>query len=110
MDNNQLQIRNAFVNFIGSMINSSNFDNEQATKHSIVACLLQEIIPICKDNEEHYNMFIIKPLLRVLIDIFNDRVSLLLSYKDEQEVINKINKYLDIIDELEIIINNIKIK
>ena len=110
MDNNQLQIRNAFVNFIGAMINSSNFDNEQATKHSIVACLLQEIIPICKDNEEHYNMFIIKPLLRVLIDIFNDRVSLLLPYKDEQEVINKINKYLDIIDELEIIINNIKIK
>ena len=55
-------------------------------------------------------MFIIKPLLRVLIDIFNDRVSLLLPYKDEQEVINKINKYLNIIDELEIIINNIKIK
>ena len=110
MNNNQLQIRNAFVNFIGAMINSSNFDNEQATKHSIVACLLKEIIPICKDNEEHYNMFIIKPLLRVLIDIFNDRISLLLPYKDEYEVANKINKYLDIIDELEIIIDNIKIK
>ena len=55
-------------------------------------------------------MFIIKPLLRVLIDIFNDRISLLLPYKDEYEVANKINKYLDIIDELETIIDNIKIK
>ena len=96
MNTNQLQIRNAFVNFIGAMINSSNFDNEQATKHSIVACLLKEIIPICKDNEEHYNMFIIKPLLRVLIDIFNDRISLLLPYKDEYERCEQLRKKLNI--------------
>ena len=105
----QIQIRNAFINFIGAMLNSSKFNNEQATKHSIVACLLEEIVPLCKKNDEHYDLFIIKPLIRILIDIFNDRITLLLPYKDEIEVSKQINKYFEIIDELNKILKNVRI-
>ena len=50
--------------------------------------------------------------LNIEKDIDNIKIKLdeLYKKKDEYEVANKINKYLDIIDELETIIDNIKIK
>ena len=109
-NNNEEQIKAAFTNFIGLMIDNSKYNNKQAMKHTIVTCLLEEIIPICKDENNNYDLFIIKPILRLTIAILNNRINLLQDYSSSVEVRKMINSYKFIINEFNNILDCIKIE
>lgn len=109
MKNNEEQIKAAFTNFIGLLIDNNNFENPKAIKHSIIACLLEEIDPICRNEDDNnYDLFIVKPIFRFIINILNNRINLLQQY-NESEVKDKINIYKAIIQEFNSLLDSIKI-
>lgn len=108
--NDQTQIRAGLVNYVGAMIASSKFDNIKATKHEVVAILLEEAAKICKDEDGYYDMFITKPILRLTAGISKQRSSTMNSLPSKpQEVKEQIKAYNLIEGEINKILNNIKL-
>jgi len=61
--NDYKQIRNGLVNYIGSLIKASPFDGEKASRQYVAATLIEEALDLMK-NDDTYDMYIAKPLLR----------------------------------------------
>lgn len=107
--NDQTQIRAGLVNYIGAMLASSKFENEQAIKHSVVAILLEEAAKLCKDNDGIFDMYTCKPALRLVAGIAKQRVNLLSELPRTKEVAGQIESYNFISDGLNKVIDNTKL-
>lgn len=98
------QIRAGFVNYIGSLISSSSLGDSEQTKHYVCSTLTEEILSLAKDKDGIYDLYILKPLLRGIILIFNQRIKELESLNDistketianYKNIIITINKLVD---------------
>lgn len=107
--NDQTQIRAGLVNYIGALLSSSKFENEKATRHSVVALLLEEAMKLCKDNDGYFDMYVSKPALRLTSSIAKQRVNLMNDLPKTPDVVSQIKTYKFINEELDRIIQNTNI-
>lgn len=107
--NDQTQIRAGLVNYIGALLSASKFENEKATRHTVVALLLEEAMKLCKDNDGYFDMYVCKPALRMTSSIARQRVNLMDSLPKTSDVVSQIKTYKFINEELDRIIENTKL-
>lgn len=107
--NNQVQIRAGLVNYIGALLASSQLEDDRAKKHNVAAILLEESATLCKDNDNNFDMFACKPILRLTVNILTERVSLLKKLPDEIDVSVQIKSYEYAINTLNNLIENTKL-
>ena len=107
--NDQAQIRAGLVNYIGAMLKSSKFENEKATKHSVVAILLEEAMKLCKDDQGMYDVYVSKPALRLSSSIAKQRANLMSELPQTKEIASQLNDYRHINIALDKIIDNTKL-
>lgn len=105
---NKEQLRLGLVNYIGAMISTSNLSDEADTRHSVVAVLLEEAIKLCREDNETYNMFVCKPILKATRNILLNRIKELEKAPQIDEIIIQKQKYGFIVNDLDTTIKNIK--
>jgi hypothetical protein len=72
-----------------------------------VSILEEEALKISKDDDNKFNMFAVKPLLRACIAVFKERVSCL-EQIDPSIAINQIEEYNSVINVIDKLIDTIK--
>ena len=73
MEQNQLeQTRAGLVNFIGALISVSPFEEKNA-RHDVSAILIEEALKLSQEKDS-YDLFVLKPLLRGLLVVLNNRL------------------------------------
>lgn len=76
-DNNSTKtIRSGLTNYIGALLNASVLNPNEA-KHDIVAMLTEESLKLAKIDNDYYDLFTLKPLLRAVVIIYQNKVNLL---------------------------------
>ena len=83
--NDTTQIRSGLVNYLGALIVASKYE-PQAARHDVAAMLVEEAIKLAKDENDNYDMFVLKPILKANAFILDNRIS-------------EIDKDLDILPE-----------
>lgn len=107
--NDQGQIRAGLVNYIGAMLTASPYDNDKAAKHNVVAILLEEAMNLCKDEDGYFDMYVCKPILRLVSGIARQRANLMESLPQTPEVVSQIKGYKEIQKILDNILENTKL-
>lgn len=108
MDDNFNEIRNGLTNYIFACLNSLPYEGDKA-KHVLVSILTEESLKISQDENNQINMYAIKPILKSIIYIFNERINCLKQLETSNEQINKqILEYNNIISYFNQLIDNIK--
>lgn len=107
--NDQTQIKSGLINYIGAMLKSSKFENEKATRHSVVAILLGEAMKLCKDDQGMYDIYVSKPALRLTSSIAKQRANLMKDLPQTKEIASQLNDYKQISQALDKIIDNTKL-
>ncbi len=73
--NDSTQIQNGMVNYIGALISASKLP-PKAARHDIVATLIEESLKLAEDmNTNEYDLYILKPLLRANVIIFEQQIN-----------------------------------
>lgn len=90
MNNEIVQLRADMVNFIGAIINASQ-DTPRITKHKVSSILLEETLNLAKD-ENIYDFFILKPLFRANIIVFQNKLEAI--NKDLEELPDELSQQL----------------
>lgn len=102
--NDYTQIKNGLVNYIGSLLRACPFDGEKASRQYVAATLIEEAMTLMKEDET-YNMYVSKPLLRANKILLESRRNELLklpstsSIKETIETYNRNIKFLENIIE-----------
>ena len=73
MNEDQKAVRQSLSQFIGTIIETSSYNGQEA-RHEVVAMLLEEALSLSRDENGH-NLFILKPFYRAMIHILEDRKS-----------------------------------
>lgn len=107
--NDLFTIKAGLTNYVGAMLKASPLDNDKAKKHSVVATLLEEAMQLCKDDTGTYDMFVCKPILRLNANIIQQRIKMLEELSPDPEVIEQVNSYKFIYNEINKIIENTKL-
>lgn len=84
--NDFTQIKNGLTNYLGATIKALPYDNVSACKHELVAMLTEEAIKLSKEDNDTYNMYILKPLLRGTLNILKARINVLESLSINEEM------------------------
>ena len=73
--NDLTQIRSGLVNYIGACIQASPFEGK-AARHTMVSILIEEALKLSQEKEEEpFDMYVLKPMLRGMIAIYQQRAS-----------------------------------
>lgn len=107
MNEDFTEVRNGLTNYVFSCLQGMPYSGVQA-KHALVSILAEEALKISKDSEGNVEMFAIKPLLRAVIVIFNERIECLKKVQTSEIVKVQINDYEDIVNKISNLIENIK--
>lgn len=70
--NDYKQIRNGLVNYVGSLLKACPFDGEKASRQFVAATLIEEAMILMKDDNT-FDMYVSKPLLRGNVVILENR-------------------------------------
>lgn len=103
--NDQVQIRQGLVSYIGAIIKSSPHEG-RAAQQSAAAILVEEALKIAQDGEE-LDYYVLKPILRGAVFAINHRIRELSELPATQEVKNTIKDYKTVVTRLERLINSI---
>lgn len=68
------QIKLGLVNYIGAMMQASNFESDKAARQYVSATLIEEALNLMHDEDKNINMFVAKPLLRATAILLNKRI------------------------------------
>lgn len=98
--NDQTQIRQGLVSYIGAMVKSSPFEGK-AARQNVAAALIEEALNIAKEDMS-YDTYVLKPLYRATSIALKDRVNDL-SKIPSHEAKEKVKQYEDIIKSLKLI-------
>lgn len=104
--NDQVQIRQGLVNYIGALLKASPFSGK-AARQGVASILIEESLKIAQDDEGLIDLYVAKPLLRATVHTLKQRC-VELSKLPAPEAKKKIQDYEVAIRELEILINSIK--
>lgn len=105
--NDFTQIRNGFVNYIGSALNASPFQ-DNAARHHVVSMMIEEAINLATDEDKSINLYAIKPLFRGCKAIFEQRRNALKQLPTSTAINEQIAEYDETIKMLDNLINNIQ--
>lgn len=104
--NDYKQIRNGLVNYVGSLLKACPFDGEKASRQYVAATLIEEALNLIKENDT-YDMYISKPLLRGNKIVLENRKNEILKLPQTQGTKNTIKLYEDNIKFLNSLIESI---
>jgi len=71
--NDTTQIRAGMVNFIGALLNASKIPPKGA-RQDVSAILIEEALKLAKDENNVYDFYVLKPLLRANKFIFENHI------------------------------------
>lgn len=71
----QEQLRMGLVQFLGSILSSSNFAEPEMRRQSVVALVTEELVKICKNQDNNIDMVAAKPILKATQHILSTRES-----------------------------------
>lgn len=98
--NDQTQIRAGMVNYIGALINSSPFEG-RAAKQNVVAVMTEEILKLAKGEDQTVDLYVLKPMIKGMVFIINQRVNELSKLPKTQETLSCIEEYKTVISTFE---------
>lgn len=90
--NDYKQIRNGLVNYVGSLLKACPFDGEKASRQFVAATLIEEAMNLMKDDNT-FDMYISKPLLRGNVVILENRKNTLKELPQTSNVKETIKTY-----------------
>ena len=94
----QDQLRMSLIQFFGSILANSNFEDASMRRQSLIALVTEELIKVCKSgNENGIDMIASKPLLRATQHIIHTR---------EQEIRKELNDLCMNDDDIEDAVEN----
>jgi hypothetical protein len=104
--NDQVQIRQGLVSYIGAIIKTSNLEG-RAARQNAAAILIEEALKIAQDNED-LDFYVLKPLLRGNMFALNHRVNELAKLPATPEIKNTIKDYRTMVTRLERLVDSVK--
>lgn len=106
--NDYNQIKNGLVNYTGSLLRACPFDGEKASRQFVAATLIEEALNLIKNNDnETYEMYVAKPLIRANIIVLENRKNTLKQLPQTESVKETIKSYEDNIEFLNNIVKSI---
>ena len=103
--NDQTQIRQGFVNYIGAIIKTSPFEG-RAARQNAASILIEEALKLAQNEDKTMDIYVLKPLIRGMVLVLKQRHAEL-SQLPSREAKEKAKDYLRISEELEILIKSI---
>ena len=97
------QIRNGLTNYLFSCLASLGTLDEEDAKQVLIGILQEETDKLSKKDDE-YDIYVLKPLFKLLIRILENRIQKLKQLNNTESAINN---YKNIIDTFTVFINNI---
>lgn len=104
--NDYKQIRNGLVNYIGSLLKACPFEGEKASRQYVAATLIEEALELMK-NDDTYDMYIAKPLLRGNKAVLQSRKNEILKLPQTNGIKGTVKLYEDNIEFLNNLIDSI---
>lgn len=109
----QEQIRMSLHQFFGGIITSSNLEEPQMKRQSLIALVTEELCKFCKDDKEQIDVVVAKPILRATEFILKQRCNNIVdnlrsTSLDEHEIEGMTNELNSLIKSLGKYINTIK--
>lgn len=104
--NDYKQIRNGLVNYIGSLLKACPFEGEKASRQYVSATLIEEALELMK-NDDTYDMYIAKPLLRGNKVVLQNRRNEILKLPQTNGIKGTVKLYEDNIEFLNNLIESI---
>ncbi|PTY92986.1 hypothetical protein [Heyndrickxia sporothermodurans] len=104
--NDQVQIRQGLVSYIGALIKSSSFEGK-AARQNAASILIEEALKLAQ-NDNELDFYVLKPLLRGNVFALNHRINELSKLPASPEVKNTIENYKSIVAHLEQLVKSIK--
>ena len=104
--NDYKQIRNGLVNYIGSLLKACPFEGEKASRQYVAATLIEEALELMK-NDDTYDMYIAKPLLRGNKAVLQNRKNEILKLPQTNGIKGTVKLYEDNIEFLNNLIDSI---
>jgi Mor family transcriptional regulator len=104
--NDQIEIRAGLVNYIGAMLKASPYENDRAKKHNVVSILLEEAMKLSKDSNGEFDIYVCKPIFRLVSGIAKQRSDLMSNCNLGQEGEKLIQKYNSVSNNLNEIVKN----
>lgn len=71
--NDTTQIRAGMVNYLGALLNASKLP-PRAAKHDVSAILIEEAVKLSQDEDNNYDMYVLKPFLRAIKYVFDSHL------------------------------------
>lgn len=105
--NDTQQIRNGLVNYIGSLLIASPFEEKAARQH-VIGMVTEEALKMAMNEDDTIDMYSAKPFLRACKIIFEKRVLELDQFTSNNVVKGQVIDYKNTINMLTNLINNIK--
>lgn len=98
--NDPTQIRQGFVNYIGALLKSSTHPGKAAPQN-VVATLIEEAIKLSQDENKVIDLYIMKPMIKGMIFILNQRIAELQKLPDKKASEPVITEYKNTLNTLE---------
>lgn len=106
--NDKTQIRQGLTNYIGALVTASKNDSKttRAVQQDVVATLIEESMKLAADENNVYDLYVLKPLLRATMLLLTQRAKEIekLNLPQSKEVIQE---YLRIVSSLKSIVDKI---
>lgn len=104
--NDYKQIKNGLVNYVGSLLKACPFEGEKASRQYVAATLIEEALNLMKEDDT-YNMYVAKPLLRGNKIVLENRKNELLNLPQTASVKDTVKQYEDNINFIKSLVDNI---
>ncbi|MED1125227.1 hypothetical protein [Bacillus atrophaeus] len=105
--NDQAQIRQGLVSYVGAVIKSSPLEGK-AARQSAAAILIEEALKIAQGEDGSLDFYVLKPLLRGTAHALNQRSEALTELPSSSEIKNTIKDYKTIVTRLERLVESVK--
>lgn len=104
--NDEVQIRQGLVSYIGAILSASPLEGRQARQH-VVAILIEEALKLAK-QDNGLDIYALKPLLRGTLFVLKHRLSELSGLPRTKEIEKVIKDYESTIAHITTLIEKIK--
>lgn len=105
--NDYNQIKAGLINYVGAMLKACPFEGMKSSRQYVAATLIEQAIDLMKDDDNHFDMYVSKPLLRGTSLLLKDR-DIALSTLNMPKVSEKRKEYKELYTYIDNLIKDIK--
>lgn len=106
MNDNFTEVRNGLTNYIFACLNGLPYEGVKA-KHALISILAEESLNLSKDENNNIELFAIKPMLRAVVVVFDERIKCLKEAPSSEAINKQIAEYTNLVNIINNLINNI---